>query len=149
VLRRGTGGHYVNGVLGRWTRGGISVRDAATQARIAADNLSIQNILVSEAPVSYQLGQQAGADAAANNLMLSAATTASLFASVPTTPTTTAQLDWTPSPASAIRTGGLGTFTGQLAARAGTFVTGTAYRGAADPNAATGWWTGWTNYAVN
>jgi hypothetical protein len=99
--------------------------------------------------VIYQLGQQAGADAAANNLTLSAATTASLFASVPTTPTTTAQLDWTPSPASAIRTGGLGTFTGQLAARAGTFVTGTAYRGAADPNAATGWWTGWTNYAVN
>ena len=37
---------------------------------------------------------------------------------------------------------------GAIATKAGTFVTGTAYRGAADP-AGPKWWQGWTNYATN
>jgi hypothetical protein len=146
VIRRGAGGHYVNGVLGRWPRGGISIRDAATQQRITDGDLSLNSITVSEAPAVYQAGQQAGVDATTFNLTLVANTTASLFASVPTTPTSAAQIDWTPSPTASIRTNGLAAFTGQLQARAGTFVTPTAYRGAADPNGAK-WWAGWTYYA--
>ncbi|MGQ0816379.1 MAG: hypothetical protein ACT4O1_18270 [Gemmatimonadota bacterium] len=149
VLRRGTGGHYVNGVLGRWVRGAIGVRDAATQQRITDGDLSINSILISEAPVIFQTGQQVGVDAAANSLILSSATTASLFASVPTLPTSEAQIDWTPSLTSAARTGGMAAFTGQLQTRAGTFITPTGYRGAVDPNAATKWWAGWTYYAQN
>jgi hypothetical protein len=150
VLRRGTGGHYVNGVLGRWARAGISVRDAATQTRVTDGDLTINNILVSEAPVIYQTGQQAGVDAAANDLILSAATTASLFVAAPgASPTSADGLDWTPAAGSAAATGGLTTFTGQLQTRAGTAVVGTSYRGAADPAAATKWWAGWTEYAIN
>jgi hypothetical protein len=149
VLRRGTAGHYVNGVVSRWARAGMSVRDAATQTRIADGDLTIRNIMFSDAPAIYQTGQQAGVDVAANELIMNGATTASLFMAAPATATTTSQLDWTPSAASEIRTGGLTTFTGQIQTRAGTFVTPTAYRGAADPAAATGWWVGWTNYAVN
>ena len=148
VLRRGTGGYYVNGVLGRWPRAGISVRDANTQTRITGGQLTINNILVSEAPAVYQTGQQAGVDAAANSLILATGTTASLFTALPTAPTAVTQLDWSPAATSAIRTGGLATFTGALATKGGTFVTGTAYRGAADPNGPK-WWEGWTNYAVN
>ena len=39
-------------------------------------------------------------------------------------------------------------FTGALATKGGTFVTGTVYRGAAAPGAAD-WWAGWTNYSDN
>ena len=148
VLRRGTGGHYVNGFLGRWTRSGIAVRDAATQMRITEGNLTINNILTAEVGSLYQASQQAGVDTVANNIHATTATTASLLASVPTAPTGPAQIDWTPSATSALRTSGLGAFSGNLALRAGTFVTATAYVGAADPNGAK-WWLGWTNYAQN
>lgn len=148
VLRRGIGGYYVNGVLGRWARAAISVRDAQTQQRLTDGDMQIANILVSESPLIYQTGQQVGADATANNIVLSTATTASLYASVPTQPTSTAQIDWTVPAASAARTGGLTTFGGKLQTAAGTFVTGTSYLGAVDPNGAK-WWQGWTNYAEN
>jgi hypothetical protein len=71
----------------------------------------------------------------------------SLFTALPASPTS-ATLDWTPAVGAAIRTGGLAAFTGTLATRASGFVTGTSYRGAADPNGAK-WWMGWTNYATN
>jgi hypothetical protein len=40
------------------------------------------------------------------------------------------------------------TFSASIAARAGTFITPTAYRGAADPDGPK-WWEGWTIYADN
>lgn len=148
VLRRGTGGHYVNGVLARWASAGISVRDIASQNRITIGELTLANIMVSEAPVIYQTGQQTGVDAATNNLLMSTSNAASLFASVPTNPTSTAQIDWMPVANAAIRTGGLATFSGALQTAAGTVVTATAFRGAVDPNGPR-WWEGWTSYAVN
>ena len=122
TLRRGTGGHYVNGVIGRFPRAALSIRDAATQTRITESNLTINNILASEVAALYQAGQQAGVDTVANNIRTTTATTASLFASVPTTPASEVQIDWTPSANAAMRTGGLTTFAGNLLARAGTFV---------------------------
>ena len=149
VLRRGTGGYYVNGVLARWARAAISVRDAQTQTRVTDGALNLNSITVAEAPVLYQSGQQAGVDANANHLTLVPGTTAtSLFAAFSSAPTATAQLDWMPAPSASIRTGGMATFSGNLAARAGTFVSATSYRGAVDPNGPK-WWQGWTNYAVN
>lgn len=149
VLRRGTGGHYVNGVLARWARAAISVRDPQTQARVTDGFLSINSITVAEAPVIYQAGQQAGVDAAANNLTMAAGVTAStMFTAFSSAPTAVTQLDWQPSDNSPIRTGGMTTFTGNLQVQAGTFVAGTSYRGAADPNGPK-WWAGWTTYAIN
>jgi hypothetical protein len=149
VLRRGTGGHYVNGIIARWPGAGIGYRDADSKARETAGLLSIKNVLIAESPLAFQAGQQTY-DAATNAVTLdAAATTAGLFTKFSASPNSTADLDWSLSASSPARTGGLTTFTGDLLTRAGTFVTGTAYRGAADPSATTKWWEGWTYYAKN
>jgi fibronectin type III domain protein len=152
VLRRGTGGHYVNGVLGRWQTAGIGYRDADTKARETAGLLSIRNVLIVETPLALQANQQTY-DLAGNNVIFEQATTAaSLLTGLPAVPTTAsttgASFDWSLTGLAAARTGGLTTFTGDLLTRAGTFVTGTIYRGAWDP-AGTKWWEGWTAYNRN
>jgi len=152
VLRRGTGGHYVNGVLGRWQTAGIGYRDADTKARETAGLLSIRNVLIVETPLALQAGQQTY-DLPGNNVVFEQATTAaSLFTGLPAVPTTAsttgASFDWSLTALAAARTGGLTTFTGDLLTRAGTFVAGTVYRGAWDPTG-TKWWEGWTSYNRN
>jgi hypothetical protein len=148
VVRRGTGGYYVNGVVARWARAAISVRDAQTQQRITDGDLVLRNVLMTEDAQLYQSGQMAGVDTTANNLILSAGSTASLFTALPATPANAEALDWMPSATSAARSGGLTSFTGKLQTAAGTFITPTAYRGAVDPNGPK-WWQGWTSYATN
>lgn len=148
VLRRGTGGHYVNGIFARWPNAGIGYRDADTKARETAGLLSIKNSLIVETTNALQAGQQTY-DIGTNNVVHDAATTAaSLFTKLPAQPagpTGVADFDWSLSALAAARTGGLTTFTGDLLARAGTVVTGTVYRGAWDPAGAK-WWEGWTSY---
>ncbi len=148
VVRRGTGGYYVNGVVARWARAAISVRDAQTQQRITDGEMALRNILMTEAAQLYQAGQQVGVDTTTNALILSAGTTSGLFTALPATPANADALDWMPSVTSAARTGGMTTFTGKLQTAAGTFITGTSYRGAVDPNGPK-WWQGWTSYATN
>jgi hypothetical protein len=113
-----------------------------------------------ETPTAFQTvtgplasNEQNAFSLAGNNLTLAAAgtLTTSLFTALPATagvPSGLAAFDYTPVAGSAIATGGLSTFTGKIATKAGTFVVPTAYRGAADPAGAK-WWTGWTNYARN
>ncbi|MHB8838234.1 MAG: hypothetical protein ACYC7F_04705 [Gemmatimonadaceae bacterium] len=160
VLRRGTGGYYVNGVVARFPRGGIGMRDAETFARagsvltpdLATTDLAIRNVLVAETNnVVFETGTGKNAfDLAGNSITASAATAASLFTALHATggDPTLAGLDWTPAANSAIAAGGLSTFTGKLATKAGTFVTGTSYIGAAAPGG-TKWWSGWTVYYKN
>jgi hypothetical protein len=153
MLRRGTGGYYVNGVVARWPRAALSLRDQTTQVRIAAGDLQLRNILLAENPTLFQATAgttvQFAVDAAANALEQSTATTASLFSALPGgTLASGAAFDWTPASGSAAATGGLATFTGAIATKAGTVVTGTAYRGAAAP-AGPKWWSGWTVYTPN
>jgi hypothetical protein len=152
VLRRGTGGHYVNGIFARWPNAGLGYRDADTKARETAGLLSIKNLLIVETPLALQAGQQTY-DLPGNNVVFEQATTAaSLFAGLPAVPTTAsttgASFDWSLTALAAARTGGLTAFTGDLLTRAGTFVAGTIYRGAWDP-AGTKWWEGWTSYNRN
>jgi hypothetical protein len=152
VLRRGTGGHYLNGILGRWQTAGIGYRDADTKARETAGLLSIKNVLIVETPLALQAGQQAY-DLPGNSVVFEQGTTAaSVLTGLPAVPTTAAttgaSFDWSLTALAAARTGGLTTFTGDLLTRAGTFVAGTVYRGAWDP-AGTKWWEGWTSYSRN
>jgi hypothetical protein len=171
MLRRGTGGYYVNGVLGRWARGGISLRDSLTFVRaaraatpdLATTDLAVLNNYFVETPTVFQAAstppaaQQNAFDLTSNVLTLAAAgtTTASLFTTLPATgvaPTGVASFDFTPAAGSAIATGGRATFSGKILTQGGTVVTGTAYLGAADPTAGSvnnKWWAGWTNYARN
>ena len=166
MLRRGTGGYYVNGVVARFPLGGASLRDSLTFVRaeraatpnLTTTDLALLNTYFVETPRVFQAASAPGAavqqnlfDLTGNNLVLAdgTVTTASLFAALPATaavPSGLSAFDFTPASGAAIATGGLATFTGKLSTKGGTFITGTAYRGAADPAGAK-WWTGWTAYA--
>ena len=155
MLRRGTGGYYVNGIIARWPSAAISFRDTTTFIRQTEGNFVLSNILFAEngalfdPQVAGSTTKQFAADTTANKLSIVAGTASALFTSVPAAqPTAGATFDWAPPTAGAAATGGLATFTGALLTKAGTFIAGTAYRGAADP-AGTKWWNGWTTYAIN
>jgi hypothetical protein len=160
VLRRGAGGYYINGVAARWPRAAISVRDTTTNNRLQADSLIARNLyfadngaLTSGAnfdAVGTNFGQEAAFTARNSNIQTATVTAASLFTAFPTVSDATlaSAFDWTPAAGSPIATGGLATFAAdaRIAARVGTFITPTAYRGAAAPGGAK-WWANWTNYA--
>lgn len=167
MLRRGTGGYYVNGVVARWPRAGVSLRDAETYARaggtaapdLATADLAVRNVAFAETPTLFQTGTGQNAfDPAGNALTSGTAATAALFAALPASAsagTTAAAFDWAPAGGAAIAGGGLATFTGKLAARVAAplasgngAVAGTAFVGAAQPGGAK-WWAGWTRYAQN
>lgn len=161
MLRRGTGGYYVNGVLSRWPRAGISLRDPETYVRggsvavpdLATADLQVRNNYFTEVPNVFQAvsGTQFALDLAGNSLTLGTVTTASLFTLLPATgvtPTSIASFDFTPTTTSPIATGGMATFTGRMATKGGTAFAGTAYMGAVAP-AGPKWWQGWTVYARN
>lgn len=172
MLRRGTGGWYVNGVVARWPRGGVSLRDAETWARaggvatpdLASADLALRNILFVQVPSVFQAGGtsvQNTFDLAGNGLVNDAtATSASLFTAFPATAgagTATAAFDWTPAAGSPAASGGLATFTGKLAAKVATplasgngTIGGTTFLGAAPTSGSdVRWWAGWTRYAQN
>ncbi|MBY0490737.1 MAG: hypothetical protein K2R93_12920 [Gemmatimonadaceae bacterium] len=165
VLRRGTGGYYFNGVIARWPRQAISMRDSTTNNRFQVDSLFFKNNYLAENgtqnggvifdPVGTNFGQETAFTGRNQNNTVAASgvTAASLFASLPagSATTTAANFDWAPAAGSPIATGGLSSFASdpRIAARASTFIVPTAYRGAADPAATTKWWAGWTNYARN
>jgi hypothetical protein len=156
LLRRGTGGYYVNGVIARWPAAAIAIRDASTQARIDAGDFVLRNMLLAENGTIFEPDVAASStrhyslDATANNIQAVSASAQSLFTALPAQPAvpTTAALDWSLAAGSPAATGGTGAFSGTLATRGGSFVTGTSYRGAADPNGPK-WWAGWTHYARN
>ncbi len=166
VFRRGTGGYYINGVMARWPRGAISLRDSTSNNRFTVDSLIVRNLYFADngalsngenfdAAVSATLfGTQAAFSARNSAIEVGAASVSavSLFTSLPnvTGTTTGANFDWSPVAGSPIATGGLNTFANdpRIAARVGTFITPTAYRGAAAPGG-TKWWDGWTSYARN
>jgi hypothetical protein len=149
MLRRGTAGYYVNGIVARWPRAAISLRDQATLDRVADGSLVVRGLYLAENGPTFQAASgstvQGTVDLAANSIQVDAGAAAAIFTSLPSTPGT---LDWSLSAQAAARTGGTGAFTGSLSAKAGAAVTGTTYRGAADPNGPK-WWSGWTNYARN
>ena len=163
VLRRGTGGTYVNGAIARWGRGAISMRDSTTNNRFLIDSLMLRNVYVAESgtlsgnvfdPSGANFGQLTAFDARNSNIAVGTAgiTAASLFTALPTTTATTtgSAFDWSPNINGALASGGLSTFASEprIAARAGTFIVPTTYRGAAAPGGAK-WWANWTNYAQN
>jgi len=163
MIRRGSGGYYVNGVLARWPRGGVSLRDAETYKRagsvttpdLATADLAIRNVLFVETVGAFQAAGgstlQNAFDLVGNALVTTPATTtaASLFTALPTTvsaATTAASFDWTPAAGSAAATtSGMPAFSGKLATAAGSLASGTSFVGAAQPGGAK-WWQGWTVY---
>lgn len=164
VFRRGTGGYYINGVIARWPRQAISMRDSTTNNRFLVDSLIFKNNYLADNglqnngvifdPTGTNFGQQTAFEGRSqrNDVAAASVTAASLFTALPTASATTkgSDFDWSPAASAAIGTGGLATFAAdpRIAARAGTFISPTAYRGAAAPGG-TKWWANWTNYARN
>jgi hypothetical protein len=160
MLRRGTGGYYVNSVFARWPTAGISLRDVATYTRAGSTatpantaDLQVRNILIAESPLAFQAvsATQNALDLAANNITMTTSTAAQIFTTVPavgSAPANIAAFDFMPVTGGPAASGGMATFTGAIATKAGTVVTGTSYLGAVAPGG-TRWWQGWTNYARN
>lgn len=155
MLRRGTGGYYVNGIVARWPRAAISLRDQVTLDRTAANDLQLKNLFLADNGPTFQAqGTGTGAaiqgsvDPTANNIEVAASgvTAASIFTALPATPTNAASFDWSLVAGAAPATGGMAAFTGAIGTKASGFVTGTAYRGAAGTSGEK-WWQGWTLYA--
>jgi hypothetical protein len=153
VIRRGSGGTLVNGIIARWPGVGISIRDAESGALLADDSLTVRGVVLAgngsnfEAEASGRFGHLIEANAAAWKVQEE--TLASLFPSLPTASTEVTALDLTPAAGSAALTGGLGDFAGtRIEGRVqgffGEAMPATAYAGAADPDAASDWWEGWT-----
>jgi len=158
VIRRGSGGTLVNGVIARWPGVGISVRDNATGDLLAADSLTVRNVVLVDNGANFETQANARfghllANAAFNNV--STTGLAAMYPGVPAAGAapTTAGLDFTPATASILGTGGLNAFAGTaVSGRVNNYfggtLTPTAYRGAADPAGAK-WWQGWTTYVRN
>ncbi len=150
VIRRGSGGNMINGIIGRWPQYGISLRDAESNALLGVDSVTVRSLILSDnasnfEPAGTNFGQNLNVQA---NSIQTVTGVAGLFTSL-----TTSSLDWTPSATSAARTGGLASLTGtKVAARVAGFfggtMLGTSYIGAADP-LGTKWWAGWTTYVTN
>lgn len=161
MLRRGTAGYYVNGIVARWPRGGVSLRDTSTYNRagatptqdLATTELAVKNVLFVDVSSVFQTGGSSVQNSLdlAGNALTSATGISTILTAVPTdatAATTEANLDWRPVAGSAATSGGLATFIGRLQARAaGSTVAGTSYLGAVEPGAATPWYAGWTRYA--
>ena len=151
VLRRGAGGTYINGIVARFPNQAISVQDAFTDELRTKDSLVLRNLLLSGNARNFDVAgatNRYGQSTSFTNASIDSTTVApaALFVSLPATnPTSAAQLDWTPATGSPAATGGLATFPASIAARAGSFIVPTSYRGAADP-AGGKWWDGWTVY---
>lgn len=157
VLRRGTGGTYINGVFGRWPTRALTIRDTTSQNRLLVDSLTISNIFAVENgantdPGPTDFGTQAAIGASIDSAAAGVTAASVLGAGFPAAgviPTVTS-LNWQPGASSPIATGGLASFAAKpkIAARAGTFITPTSYRGAVDP-AGPAWYAGWTVYYRN
>lgn len=167
MLRRGTGGLYVNGVISRYSREAISFRGEQTNARHTSGDLRIQNLYISQTAGAFQAAStgsnpennQYELDLATYSIEVGSVAAADLFAAFPTATLTASasSFNWMPAAGSPILSGGLSDFSGlptQLLAATqengapNSGIVPTPYRGAADPEG-TPWWQGWTNYARN
>ncbi|MDQ2670374.1 MAG: fibronectin type III domain-containing protein [Gemmatimonadota bacterium] len=150
VLRRGTGGFLTHGIVARWQRQGVSIRDAQSGAHMDNDSLMVVNILLAENGTNYDddAGSNFAKSAAfaTSNHVLAGGPVSGLLQSL--TPGAGNFLQpGAGSPAASV-TGAIGIpseFTGSFF---GGTLTPADYYGAVDP-AGTPWFVGWTSYAPN
>jgi hypothetical protein len=149
VIRRGSGGHYVNIVVANFPSDGISYRDATSVARESAGLLSFKGILVAQTPNRFDAGQQTYSGPADDVIHEPGTTAASLFMGYNPAPASMADIDLRPAAGATIRTGGFTNWAAipDLATR-GAGLDQTTYRGAFAPDGPN-WMDGWTEYSPN
>ncbi|MBI2795900.1 MAG: hypothetical protein HYX65_04250 [Gemmatimonadetes bacterium] len=160
VLRRGTGGVYMNGIFARWPSQAITIRDTTTNNRLLVDSLTLSNIYSIENAATFDAGSATTFGTAATigsaftiapgGVALSGGVFQATFPAAGQVPSV-ATLNWQPIAGAPVNTIGLNTFAGKpnIAARAGTFIQPTSFVGAVDPAAPTRWYEGWTVYYRN
>ena len=160
VVRRGSGGTFVNGIIARWPGVGVSVRDAESKALMDADSLYFRNLILTgngsnfESPAK-NYGYVLSDSAAAWNIMTP--DIAAVFSgSLPTSSTsvTADNLGIVPASGSPAVDGGLADFSGTpIAGRVSNYFGGampaTSFVGAVDPSAGSPWYQGWTQFVRN
>ena len=148
LIRRGSGVTLVNGVVARWPKTALTIRDDFTETMRQRDSVTISNLFMTQNGSNFDpdgsfYGQRekfAGASIEESTL-----DAASLFVRYePSTGT----LEWDPSGGSPIAAGGMFPFTGRIAARAGSAIFPAHFRGATGAGGLQ-WWQGWTSYARN
>ena len=96
MLRRGTGGFYINGVATRFPAAGVSLRDPESFLRaanaavpdLATSDLQVRNVVFAETPVVFQANtttpaSQFALDLTGNALTSSSAASTALFTAIP------------------------------------------------------------------
>jgi hypothetical protein len=161
VVRRGSGGTFVNGIIARWPGVSFSVRDQESKDLMDKDSLTVRNLYfvdngsAFEAPAAGKFGYVLSDSA--SQWHLTTATAADVFAgALPTSATdvTEANINLALKAGAAAATAGLNNFTGtKIAGRVTNYFGGTmpatAYVGALDPGSATPWFAGWTQFKRN
>lgn len=155
VLRRGTGGTFMNGIMARWKGIAINIRDAWTDSLFEQrDSLNFANIILAQNGFNFDttgagFAQAAKFTAANNMIALGANVAVDTLLGLSLNP---ASLDWTPKAGSPAATQGSAQVPAKFAARTANFFGGqmptTSYVGAADPSGEK-WWQGWTKYQIN
>jgi hypothetical protein len=150
VLRRGTGGFLSHGLVARWQRQGISIRDAQSGAHLAGDSLRVLNLLLADNATNYD--DDAGSNFAKSaafagaNHVVAAGPVTGLLQSL--TPGAGNFLQPVGGSAAASVTGAVAVPAEVLGGFFGGALTPADYYGAVDP-AGTPWYAGWTSYAPN
>ena len=159
VIRRGSGGTFVNGIIGRWPGVGVSIRDQASKDLQNVDSLYFRNVILAENGSNFEAAGTNFGSVLNDNAVAWSITTPTLAqvfsGALPTgtTAVTTANLNLTLGATSPAATGGLSTFTALITARTTNFfgapMPATAYQGAVDPGTGAKWYEGWTNWVRN
>jgi hypothetical protein len=144
-FRDAAGGFLVNGTMVNLLNWSIAIQDESSQQLRQRDSLLVSNLLLASNPENFMPGQSE--HWAGRNVEVSSLNYPQLFVGMPASPDPMgdARINWTPAGGSPLATGGLTSFSGTLADRAGTFIVPTSYRGAAAPGGPA-WWGGWTVY---
>lgn len=146
MLRRGTGGHYVNIAIAR-TTAGVVYRDAATVQRFTDGLFSLKGIYIGDSPAGFKSGEQTYTGPAGDVTFSGGTTAAQMFTKFTADPSSMNDLDFRPAAGSPLATGGFTAWSGDLATR-GANMDKTTYIGAFAPGGPD-WTAGWTEYSDN
>jgi hypothetical protein len=149
VLRRGTGGLWLNGVMARYKGTAINVRDAWSDTLLSQrDSLNIVSVLLAQNAANYDTTAnfgQATKFASDAHQAYGATVAVDTLLGISLNPS---GLDWTPKAGSPATSGGGSAAAARVAGYFGGTWVNTTYLGAADP-AGLKWWQGWSAYAIN
>jgi hypothetical protein len=156
VIRRGSAGTLVNGIIGRWPGVGVSIRDAESRSHFDADSLTIAGLLLADNGSNFESAERNFGSILNDRkaeLSIREGSLSSILSGIPAagaTPTTSG-LNWVPTAGSAAASGAISSFAGTtIAGRVQSYFGGvmpaTQYVGAADPSGSDRWWEGWTVY---